>query len=63
MPSSKRPASSKRETPEAQSQRFIAKAREFGCDEDPEAFERTFSKIVPPKRPRSHAKREKKPGG
>ena len=34
-----------------QRQRFIDKARELGCDEDPKAFERTFSKIVPPKRP------------
>jgi hypothetical protein len=34
-----------------QSQSFINKARELGCDEDPKAFERTFSKIVPPKKP------------
>jgi hypothetical protein len=32
-----------------QSQLFIDKARELGCDEDPRSFERTFSKIVPPK--------------
>lgn len=35
-----------------QSQRFIEKARELSCDEDPKAFERMFSKIVPPKKPR-----------
>jgi hypothetical protein len=34
-----------------QSKRFVEKARELGCDEDPEAFERTFSKVVPSKRP------------
>ena len=34
-----------------QSKRFVEKARELGCDEDPNAFERTFSKIVPPKKP------------
>jgi hypothetical protein len=41
-----------------QSQRFIDKARELGCDEDPKAFERTFSKVVPPKKPQSQVKRQ-----
>ncbi len=33
-----------------QSKRFIEAAREAGCDENPEAFERVFAKIVPPKK-------------
>jgi hypothetical protein len=33
-----------------QSESFIRKARELGCDEDPEAFERVFARVVPPKR-------------
>jgi hypothetical protein len=37
--------------PKSQHQRFIETARELGCDEDPKAFERTFSKVVPPKKP------------
>ena len=44
-----------------QSQRFIEKARELGCDEDPKAFERMFSKIVPPKRPAPSKLEKKKP--
>jgi hypothetical protein len=43
-----------------QSQRFIEKARELGCDEDPSAFERAFSKIVPPKKPAPPKKPENK---
>jgi hypothetical protein len=35
-----------------QSRVFIDKARELGCDEDPKAFKRAFSKIVPPKKPK-----------
>jgi hypothetical protein len=35
----------------SQSKKFIEKARELGCDEDPQTFERNFSKIVPPKKP------------
>lgn len=35
----------------AQSKRFIEAAREHGVDEDPEAFERVFKKIVPTKKP------------
>jgi hypothetical protein len=42
---------SKRRAVTEQGQRFIEKARELGCDEDPEAFERVFACIVPPKRP------------
>jgi hypothetical protein len=36
---------------DAQSKAFIDKARELGCDEDPKAFERAFSKVVPPRKP------------
>jgi hypothetical protein len=32
-----------------QKQQFIEKARELETDENPEAFERVFGKIVPPK--------------
>jgi hypothetical protein len=32
-----------------QYERFIETARNLGCDESEEAFERAFSKIVPPK--------------
>ena len=33
-----------------QSKRFIEKARELEADETGEEFERTFKKVVPPKR-------------
>jgi hypothetical protein len=33
-----------------QSRRFLDKARELGCDEDPKAFDRVFARVVPPKR-------------
>lgn len=42
-----------------QSERFIRKARELGCDEDPKAFERVFARIVPPKRRPEQAAEEK----
>ena len=48
---------------DSQNKRFIEKARELGCDEDPKAFERAFSKVAPPKKPKSQAKPEKKPCG
>jgi hypothetical protein len=38
--------------PEEQSERFRQTARDLGCDESGEAFERAFGKIVPPKRPK-----------
>jgi hypothetical protein len=52
-----------------QSKRFIETAREIGTDEDPEAFERAFKKVIPdrphktasqehPGRNRSQRKRE-----
>jgi hypothetical protein len=37
--------------PDEQGRAFIAKARELGCDEDPEAFERVFARVVPPRKP------------
>ena len=36
----------------SQSERFIETARELGCDESEERFEKVFRKIVPPKRVR-----------
>lgn len=33
----------------SQSERFVEKARELGAEENGEAFERAFSKVVPPK--------------
>jgi hypothetical protein len=32
-----------------QYERFVETARKLGCDENEEAFEQTFKKIVPPK--------------
>jgi len=34
-----------------QYERFLEIARKLGCDESEEAFERSFKKIVPAKRP------------
>jgi hypothetical protein len=34
-----------------QSRRFIEMARELGCDETGEAFERAFSRAFPPRKP------------
>ena len=45
----------------SQSQTFIEKARELGCDEDPKAFERTFGKVVPPKKPAPQKPKDEKP--
>lgn len=48
--------------PSRQSKRFIEFARKVGADESPEAFERTFEKIVPAKHEGDIATpREKKP--
>lgn len=59
--SAKKPTKNRNE----QTRRFIEKARELGCDEDPKAFERNFNKVVPPKRPKPQKptadEREKKP--
>ncbi len=35
----------------AQYERFREAARELGTDDSPEAFDRAFGKIVPPKQP------------
>lgn len=37
--------------PKAQHDRFVSTARELGCDETGETFEKAFSVIVPEKRP------------
>ena len=34
-----------------QYERFVETARKLGCDESEEAFEREFTKIVPPAQP------------
>ena len=39
-----------KEKPKSQKQRFIETARDLECDEDPKAFEESFSRVVPPKR-------------
>lgn len=47
---------------QSQSQRFIAKARELGCDEDEAAFEDRLRKIArakTPERPKQKRKRAK----
>lgn len=40
-----------------QSRRFIETARELGTDNDGDAFERGFGKIVPPKQPKPQRKK------
>ena len=59
MPSVKRRVGKNQDT--SQSAKFKEAARELGCDEDPKAFERTFSKIVPPKRPKSKHEKQHVP--
>jgi hypothetical protein len=49
------------DTLEAQSKRFWTRRAKLGCDEDPKAFEHTFSKIVPPKKPTPPKPEKKKP--
>ena len=39
-----------KEKTKSQKQRFIETAKELGCAEDEEAFEKSFERIVPPKR-------------
>ena len=45
--SSKKPERTSPDTPEAQSKRFIDKARELGCDEDEAVLEDRLRRIVP----------------
>jgi len=40
-----------KKTDKKESERFVATARELAADESPEAFERTFEKLVPAKHP------------
>ena len=39
-----------KEKPKSQKQRFIETAKDLECDESEEAFEDSFSRVVPPKR-------------
>ena len=48
MPAKKNPI-----TEAERSQRFVEKARELGCEETTEAFDRVLGKILPAKRPSS----------
>jgi hypothetical protein len=50
---------SKTQETENQSQKFKRVARELGCDEDPKAFERAFTKVVPPKKPKPMPEKKK----
>ena len=43
-----------------QSKRFIKKAREIGADESGEILEHALKKAVPPKRPTSTGKKDKR---
>ena len=47
---SKAKTKGKKMTPAEQSVRFIAKARELGIEDSPDAFNRAIGKILPPKR-------------
>jgi len=38
-----------KEKPKSQKRRFIETAKDLGCDESEEAFEDSFTRIVPPK--------------
>lgn len=44
---SKSPSKKKKMTPEEQSAQFIKTARELGCDESGEAFEKVMTEIKP----------------
>jgi hypothetical protein len=46
-----------------QYERFVETARKLGCDESEEAFEREFTKIVPPSGASLTSKRSKESGG
>lgn len=46
---------------EDQSRAFIEAARELGCEESGEAFERAFQRIVPPRKPAHGAADEQPP--
>jgi len=45
-----RPKEKPKPSKKTQYGRFVETARKLGCDESEESFERTFSKVVPPKR-------------
>ena len=48
-PASARKKTSKRKADPKQFARFVETAREIGVDEDPEALDRAFDKVVPRK--------------
>jgi hypothetical protein len=50
MAKAEKPKAQLKKSKKAQYERFVETARELGCDENEEAFERAFEKIVPPKR-------------
>jgi hypothetical protein len=43
----KKPTSRRKTADKAQFERFVEAAREIGMDEDPEALDRAFRKVVP----------------
>jgi hypothetical protein len=45
----RKPPGSRRTADKAQFERFVETARQIGVDEDPEALDRAFRKIVPGK--------------
>jgi hypothetical protein len=60
------PARKNTMTEAERSRRFVEKARELGCDESTEPFDRVFEKILPAKRSPStpsvrHSRRNGKP--
>jgi hypothetical protein len=45
----KKPANRRKSADKGQFERFVETARQIGVDEDPEALDRAFRKIVPPR--------------
>lgn len=50
-----------KEREQSQKQRFIETARAAECDEDAEAFDKAFRKVVPPKSKGESPRPRKKP--
>ena len=46
----KKPTSHRKTADKAQFERFVETARQIGMDEDPEALDRAFRKVVQPRR-------------
>lgn len=49
----KKPTSRRKTADKAQFERFVEAAREIGMDEDPEALDRAFRRVIPPAKPTS----------